>query len=101
MYWILFPIDDLGQAVEAATRILTKENINRQLSVQSSFTPFMSIKDNHNRRVTLDTGDELGDKIDNFTVIIGKLAARDSTSGRQFKPQIYQGKRRGQNRGSY
>ena len=32
--------------------------------------------------------------------MIGKLAASNSRSGRQFKPQIYQGKRRGQNRGS-
>ena len=68
---------------------------------QSSSTLFMSIKDNHSRRVTFDTGDELGDKIDKFTVMIGKLTARDSGSGRQFKPQIYQGKRRAQNTGSY
>ena len=33
--------------------------------------------------------------------MIGKLAARDSRSGRQFQPKIYLGKRRGQNRGSY
>ena len=33
--------------------------------------------------------------------MIGKLAARDSGSGTQFKPQIYQDRRRGQNRGSY
>ena len=33
--------------------------------------------------------------------MIGKQAARDSALGRQFKPQIYQGKREGQNRGSY
>ena len=56
----------------------------------------MSIKDNYSRWVTFDTGDELGDKIDKLTVMIGQLAARDSGSGRQFKPQIYQGKRRGQ-----
>ena len=61
----------------------------------------MSIKYIYSRRVTFDTRDELGDKIDKLTVMIGKLAARDSGSGRQFKPQIYQGKRRGQNRGSY
>ena len=61
----------------------------------------MSIKDNHSRRVTFDTKDELGDKIDKLTVMRGKLAARDSRSGRQFKPQIYQAKRRGQNRDSY
>ena len=56
----------------------------------------MSIKDNHSRMVTFDMGDELGDQIDKLTVMIGKLAARDSGSGKQFKPQIYQGKRRGQ-----
>ena len=37
----------------------------------------MSIKDNHNRKVTFDTGDELGDKIDKLTMIIGRLAAKD------------------------
>ena len=33
--------------------------------------------------------------------MICKLAARDSRSSSQFKPQIYQDKGRGQNRGSY
>ena len=46
LYWILFTIDDLRQAVETAKRILTKEKIDGQLSGKSSFTPFMSIKDN-------------------------------------------------------
>ena len=46
----------------------------------------MSIKDIHSRRVIFDTRDELGDKIDKLMVMIGKLAARDGTSGRQFKP---------------
>ena len=101
LYWILFPIDDLRQAVETTKRILTKEKIDRQLSGQSSSTLFISIKDNPSRRVTFDTGDELGDKIDKLTVMTGKLAARDRGSGRHFQPQVYQGKRRGQNRGSY
>ena len=38
--------------------------MDRQLSGQSSSTPFMSVKDNHSRQVTFNTGDELGDKID-------------------------------------
>ena len=61
----------------------------------------MSITDNHNRGVTFDTREELEDKIDKLTVMIEKLAARDSRSNRQFKPQIYQRRRRGQNRGNY
>ena len=86
LYWILFPIEDLRQAVETAKRILTKVNIDRQLCGQYSSTPFMSIKDNHSRRVTFDTRDELGDKTDKLRVMIGKLAPRDSRLWRQFKP---------------
>ena len=87
LYWILFPIDD-RQAVETAKRILTKEKIDRQLSGQSLSRPFMSIKDNHSRRVSFDTRKELGDKIDKLMVMIGKLAARDSRSGRQLNPNL-------------
>ena len=42
-YWVLFPIEDLRQAVETAKRIVTKKKIDRQLVDQSSFTPFMNI----------------------------------------------------------
>ena len=101
LYCILFPIDDLRQAVETAKRILTKEKIDRQLSGQCSSTPFMSIKDSHSRKVSFDIREELQDKIDKLAVMIGKLATRDSRSGRQFKPQIYQGGGRGKNRGNY
>ena len=57
----------------------------------------MSINDSHCRKVSFDTREELGDKIDKLVVMIGKLAIRDSGSGRQFKPQIYQSKGRRQN----
>ena len=87
--------------IETAKRILTKEKIDRQLSGQCLSTPFMSMTDNHSRRVTFDTREQLKDKIDKLAVVIGKLAARDSRSSRQFKPQIYQSKRGGQNRGNY
>ena len=61
----------------------------------------MSVRDNNNRKVSFDTIEELGDKIDTLAVMIGKLATRDSGTSRQFKPQIYQGRGRGQNRGNY
>ena len=57
----------------------------------------MNIRDSHNRKLSFDTKEELGDKIDTFVVIIGKLATRDSGTGRQFKPQIYQDRGRGKN----
>ena len=77
-YLILFPIEDLSQAVEIAKRILTKEKLDSQLTGQSSSIPFMSIRDGHQRRVSFDANEELGDKIDKFAVMIGKLATRDS-----------------------
>ena len=43
LYWILFPIEDLRQAVETAKRNLIKEKLDKQLSGQLPSTPFISI----------------------------------------------------------
>ena len=92
----IIPIDDLRQAVETAKRILTKEKIDRQLPKQSSSTPFMSIRENHSRRVSFDTREGLGDKIDKLMVMIGKQQVEIADQVDNNKPQIYQGRRRGQ-----
>ena len=89
LYWILFPIEDLRQAVETAKRILTKEKLDKQLTGQTSTSPFLNIRDGTERKVTFDTRDELGDKIDMLTVVMGRLAAKDSHEKRPFKPQVY------------
>ena len=103
LYWILFPIEDLRQAVDTAKRILTKEKLDKQLTGQTSTSPFMNIRDGTERKVSFNTRDELGDKTDKLTVVMSRLAAKDSHKKRPFKPQIY--KSRGQNRsfnqGSY
>ena len=101
LYWAQFPIDDLRQAVETAKRVLPKENIDRQLAGQFSSTPFMSIKDNYNKNVTFDTQHGLEQKIDKLTVMMNKLFTMDNGMNKQFKPQIYQSKRRGQCRNFY
>ena len=44
----------------------------------------MSIKEGPSRRVSFDMREELNDKIDKLTVMIGKLAAKDSGRTRQF-----------------
>ena len=89
LYWLLFPIEGLRQAVETAKRILTKEKFDKKLAGQLSSTPFMSIRDDHHRKVSFDTREELGDKIEKLAVMIGKLATRESRTNRQFKPQIH------------
>ena len=96
LYWILFPIEDLRQAVDTAKRILTKEKLDKQLTGQTSTSPFMTVREGTDRRVSFNTRDELGDKIDKLSVVMSKLAAKDSHERKPFKPQIY--KSRGQNR---
>ena len=95
----MFPIGDLRQAVERAKRILTKEKLDKQLTGQTSTSPFMSIRKGVNRKVSFDTRDELGNKIDKLTVMLGRLAVKDNNKKRSFKPQIYQSRGRGQNSG--
>ena len=56
----------------------------------------MNVRDEIERKVSFNTRDELGDKIDKLTVVMSRLAAKDSHEKRSFKPQIY--KSRGQNR---
>ena len=52
LYWILFSIENLRQAVDTAKRILTKEKLDKQLTGQTSASPYMSIKDGTERRVS-------------------------------------------------
>ena len=103
LYWILFPIGDLRQAVDTAKIILTKENLDKQLTGQTSTSPFMNVRDWTERKVSFNTSDELGDKIDKLTVVMSRLAAKDSHEKRPFKPQIYKsrGQNRSYNQGSY
>ena len=56
----------------------------------------MSIREGTDKRVSFDTRDELGDKIDKLTVVMSKLVVTENHERRPFKPQIY--KSRGQNR---
>ena len=93
---ILFPIEDLRQEAEMAKRILTKEKLDKQLTGHTSTSPFMSVRDGTDKRGSFNTREELGDKIDKLTVMMSKLAAKDSHKRKPFKPQIY--KSRGQSR---
>ena len=59
LYWVLFPIDNLREAVETAKRFLMKEKIDRQMTGQSS-THFMKLNDKKSRKtVSFDARDVL------------------------------------------
>ena len=58
LYWILFPIEDLRQAVDTVKRILTKEKLDKQLTGQAFTSPFLSVRDGTDRRVLFNTKEE-------------------------------------------
>ena len=97
-YWYSFPIEDLRLVIETAKRMLTEGKIDRQLAGQSSSTPFMNTRDGSNSKKLLHLTCRRGldDKIDKLIPMISKLAAQSSNQNKQFKPNIYQGKRRRQ-----
>ena len=70
-------IEDLRQAVETAKRILTKEKLDKQLTGQTSTSPFMNIRVG-TEKVLFNARDELGDKLDKLTAMMGRLAAKES-----------------------
>ena len=63
-----------------------KEKIDRQLAGQTSSTPFMSIRDNCRKRVTFNTTNEIEQKIDKLTLMMGKLVTEDKGQNKPFKP---------------
>ena len=88
LYWVLFPIENLRQAVETAKRILTKEKLDRQLTGQTSTSTFMNIRDGNDRIVSFNTRDELGDKIDKLTIMMSRLVAKDSHERNLLSPRF-------------
>ena len=67
----------------------SQENLDKQLTGQISTSPFMNIRDGIERKVSFNDRDELRDKIDKLTVMMSRLAAKDSNEKRPFKLQIY------------
>ena len=86
---VLFPIENLRQAVDTAKRILTKEKLDKQLTGLTSTSPFMSIREGTDKRVSFDARGVLGYKIDKLTIVMSKLAATHNHERRPFRPQIY------------
>ena len=99
LYWMLFPIDNLCEAVETAKRFLTKEKIDRQMTGQSS-TPFMKLSDKKRKTVSFDMRDILERNSDNMewmTALMDKMYIKLDQKEAPYKPKIYQKRGRGQN----
>ena len=98
LYWVLFSIDNLCNAVKTAKRFLTKEKIDRQMTGQSS-TPFMKLTDKKRKSVSFDTKDALektSENMERMMVLMDKMYIKLEQKDVPYKPQIYQ-RGRGQN----
>ena len=99
LYWVLFSIDNLHDAVETAKRFLTKEKIDRQMTGQSS-TPFMKLSDKKRKSVTFETKEALertSENMERMTVLMDKMYIKLEQKDVPYKLQIYK-RGRGQNR---
>ena len=75
LYWVLFSIDNLHDAVETAKRFLTKEKIDRQMTGQSS-TPFMQLTEKKRKSVSFDAKDTLektNENMERMTALMDKM----------------------------
>ena len=104
LYWVLFPIDNLREAVETAMRFLTKEKVDRQMTRQSS-TLLMKLNDKKGKKaVSFDARDVLernSENMERMTVLMDKMYIKLDQTDVSYKPQIYQRRGRGQNRQNF
>ena len=103
LYWVLFPVDNLHEAVETAKRFLTKEKIDTQMTGQS-LTPFMKLTDKKRKTVSFDTRDVLERNSENMEWMIAlmdKMYIKLDQKEAPYKPQIYQKGGRGQNQQNF
>ena len=70
LYWILFPINNLQEAVDAVKRVLTKERLDKQLSGQTAnSSPFMKMGDTAHpgKKVSINPQNTIGEKLEHLT----------------------------------
>ena len=84
----------MRDAVDAAKRVLAKEEIDRQLSGQSdATTPFMKVGDAHhsdNKSVLFNTQDLIREQVDSLTSMVYNMSIQKEENNRPFKSQIHE-----------
>ena len=107
LYLTLINVNNLRDAIDLAKTVLTKENLDRQLTGQSS-TPFMKASSNdshlpqnhHKKGVTFDAMEMLernSDCIDRLTSLVSNMKMTMDRKQSPYKPMIYQGRSTNQN----
>ena len=102
LYYILYQIDDFRSALETAKRLLTKEQLDKQKTGQSSASPFKKVSQENPKKsekcVTfggMETIKRHGDSIDKVTSLMNKLDIKLDRREAQYRPKIFRGRNRG------
>ena len=94
LYWILFPVNNLREAVDTAKRVLNKEKLDKQLTGQASnISPFMNMRDD------TQSGQKMLMKpqyLEGMTSMMYNMSLQQGKTKKPFKPQVYQKRGRGQ-----
>ena len=81
LYWILFPINNLREAVDTTKRVLNKEKLDKQLTGQASnISPFMKMRDNAN------SGQKVLVKPQDLEAVTSKMYNMSLQQGKTKKP---------------
>ena len=104
LYWILFPLNNLRDAVDAVKRVLTNEKVDKQLSGQTgTTTPFMKVGDTSHsgKKVSFKVQDSITEQLENLNSMVCNMSMEKKEKSKLFKSQIYQKRGRGQNRQTF
>ena len=93
LYWILFPINNLRDAVNATKRVLMKEKLDKQLSGKAgATTPFMKVGDTScsGKKVSFNAQDPIREQLVSLASMVYNMSMQKEENSKSFKPQIYQ-----------
>ena len=94
LYWIIFPINNLREAIETAKRVMNKEKLDKQLTGQASnISLFMKLGDD-----TISAQQKMFNlqEIEAISSRVYNMSLQQDKTGKPFKPQVYQRRGRGQ-----
>ena len=102
LYYMVYNINNLREAVETAKHMLTKEQMDACKSGQTNSSPFMKVSPQNSKKkgVTfnaIETIQKQGDSINKLTSLMNELSSKLEKWGNppQYKPRIDPGRNRG------
>ena len=90
--------------MDAAKKVQTKEKLDKQLSGQTAnSTPFMNMEDtvHSGKKMLIKPQHSIEGRLENLTSMMYKMSIQQEEGKKQFKPQVYPKRGRGQRRQNF